>query len=306
MPFITDHGLQIYYREERPPRRASSQGIAGPRALLFIPGDTASSACLTAELRYFGHRYRSLALDPPGTGRSQRLGVWPADWWSLAASAATSLMEQLELAPSVIVGSGDGSLTALLMAAEQPHLVCGVVADSCPPALSASDLMTGAAARRRVLGTWRADEERSLCAARPWGRWRPRMERWSRSSFWRRAHGRDWRAVVAADADLRERLARGGGLDLLGGNVAELGCPILLTGSIEDDQLAELGPRLETVARRMPRAQLFLWPEGGHPLMWTAPTAFRRAVDDFLTDVCDALSGTHPAAPAAGDALDLR
>lgn len=304
MPFITDHGQQIYYREERPSRRVATESAGVPRTLVFIPGDTASSACLTGELRYFGHRYHALALDPPGTGRSLRLSTWPADWWHLTATAAAALTEQLALAPAVVIGSSDGGLVALLLALEHPHLVCGVVADSCPPVFSASDMVEAAAARRRVLSASRADAASGSLADHTTGPWRLRMRRWSRAWFWQRAHGSDWRSVVAADADLRERAACEGDLDLFGERLARLHCPVLFSGSLDDDVFTDLGPRLEEAADRMPDAQVFLWPGGGHPLMWTAPTAFRRAVDDFLTDIAGG-AGQGTAADTLG-AADLR
>lgn len=288
MPFITDHGLRIHYREERPPRRIAAAVGRVPRALVFLPGDTMSSAGLAGELRYFGHRYRTLALDPPGTGRSERLPAWPEDWWRVTAVAAATLIERLGSTPAVVVGSSDGGLAALLLALERPDLVKGVVADSCPPTLRASELRTAAAARRRVLAASGEGPPDDPHNGRSAGSWRLRIRRWPRVWSWQRAHGSDWRDVIAADADLRERVARGGDYDPCGGRLTALRCPVLFSGSLDDDVIPDLGVRLEEAAEALPDARVFLWPEGGHPLMWTAPAAFRRAVDDFLTDIATA------------------
>lgn len=45
--------------------------------MLILPGNTASSSCYQGEMDYFSDRYRVASLDFLGTGRSDRLSVWP-------------------------------------------------------------------------------------------------------------------------------------------------------------------------------------------------------------------------------------
>jgi pimeloyl-ACP methyl ester carboxylesterase len=282
MPTLIHHGLHIYYREERPPRRAAG----GRPTLIFLPGNTASSANLGSELRYFGHRFRCLALDPPGTGRSERLTVWPADRWMLTAGAVAALMGRLDLGPAVLVGSSGGGIVALLLALERSDLVAGVVADSCPPQLRTADLRAQIAARRELLDR-RRDEPAAVQQPRSADSLGGFMRRRSLAWFWRRAHGPDWPAVVEADTEFLERLVQDGDHDPFNGHLDQVRCPVLLSGSLEDDVIRDLGARLEEMALTIPDCRLFLWPEGAHPLMWSAPVPFRRAVDDFLVDLAD-------------------
>jgi pimeloyl-ACP methyl ester carboxylesterase len=76
-------------------------------------------------------RSRVVALDARGHGRSERR---PVDV-SRAAHAADAVfvVERLNLAPTVVVGHSLGGQVAMLVAAERPNLVCGlVVVDGSP------------------------------------------------------------------------------------------------------------------------------------------------------------------------------
>ncbi len=72
MPYFTHEGHRLHYRE---------QGSGRP--LLILPGDTSSAAHHSGELAHFGDRYHSVSLDFRGTGRSDRIETWPADWWEI-------------------------------------------------------------------------------------------------------------------------------------------------------------------------------------------------------------------------------
>jgi len=318
MPTLIHQGLRIHYREERPPRRVNA-GSGGRPALIFLPGNTGSSASLGSELRYFGHRFRCLALDPPGTGRSERLPRWSTDRWMLTAGAVATLIEHLDLDPVVPVGSGGGGITALLLALERPDLVAGVVADSCPAELRATDVSAQIAVRRELLRRRRDDPAAIRHPARSGDSLGGYVRRQSLAWFWRRAHGPDWPAVIETDMDLLEQVLGDADHDPFSGRLDQIRCPVLLSGSLEDDVIADLGPRLEEMALTIPDCRLFLWPEGAHPLMWTAPVPFRRAIEDFLGDLatlCGTSSTSLPVAthdgagapplhtgPAAGDGL---
>jgi pimeloyl-ACP methyl ester carboxylesterase len=74
---------------------------------------------------WLSERARVVALDARGHGRSERL---PADVSRAAHVADAALaVERLELGRIVVVGQSLGGLTALLLAAERPDLVRGLV-----------------------------------------------------------------------------------------------------------------------------------------------------------------------------------
>jgi pimeloyl-ACP methyl ester carboxylesterase len=105
-------------------------GGDGPPVLLLhglagYAGEWADTA------RWLTERCRVVALDARGHGRSER---FPADVSRAALVAdAAFAVESLRLGPVVVVGQSLGGLAALLLAAERPDLVHGlVVADASP------------------------------------------------------------------------------------------------------------------------------------------------------------------------------
>jgi pimeloyl-ACP methyl ester carboxylesterase len=79
-----------------------------------------------AELLGRSYGIRSIAIDPPGVGRSPEL---PADGYRLPALAdlLAGLIEQLETGPCVVLGHSWGALVGCHMAAAHPELVDALV-----------------------------------------------------------------------------------------------------------------------------------------------------------------------------------
>jgi valacyclovir hydrolase len=244
MPYFTSGGHRLHYRE---------QGN-GP-LLLLLPGNSASGAHMQGELDYFMGRYHAVALDFLGTGRSERLAVWPDDWWARAAEDAATLMTHLGESSCVAMGTSGGAVVALLLAAISPERVQAVVADS-------------------FIGHWQPPALRALVAGRP-------LADAHAAHFWQYGHGEDWRQVVEADSALLERLAERGG-DVLGGALARIGCPTLFTGSLRDDLLPNVAEETCSMARQVAGSHVYFADSGNHPLMWSRPQAFRRAAGCFL------------------------
>jgi pimeloyl-ACP methyl ester carboxylesterase len=244
MPFFTHQQRQLFYRE---------QGSGAP--LLILPGNTASSACHLGELEHFGRHYHAVALDFPGTGRSDRLAVWPRDWWAEGAAAAVALLEQLGAERCIAVGTSGGAAVALLLAIHYPGRVRAVIADSVVARIPAPAL--------RALLAERAQRTPGQVA------------------FWGQAHGDDWRQVVDADTLM---LAGYGltGLDYFQARLAQIACPVLLTASLTDALLPAVAPQLCAMAQQIRHSQLFLINGGDHPLMWSRAGEFRAVADAFL------------------------
>lgn len=244
MPDFEHAGRRLFFR---------AQG-AGP-LLLILPGNTASSALHGGELEHFGRRFQAAALDFLGTGGSDRLAHWPANWWEDNARAAAALVKHLGTGPAVLVGTSGGALTALLTALRHPEAVRAVVADSTVERFPAGWLEANLAERRRRTP--------------------------GQIAFWQTAHGADWEAVVAADSAFLAGFSAAGG-DLFQGRLAELRCPVLFTASLSDPLLPEPGPQNLAMAAQVAGSQVWLSPAGDHPLMWSRPREWRAAVDAFL------------------------
>src|SRR5436190_819768 len=105
-------------------------GGDGP-ATLLLHGLAGHAGEWTATARWLTGRCRVVALDARGHGRSER---HPADVSREAhVGDAAFAIESLGLAPAIVVGQSLGGQTALLVAADRPDLVRGLVlADAGP------------------------------------------------------------------------------------------------------------------------------------------------------------------------------
>lgn len=247
MAYFTYDNHRLFYRE---------QG-KGP-LLLILPGNTASSACLQGELEYFGERFQAVSFDFMGTGQSDRLAFWPEDWWKQGADQATALIEHLGRDRCVVMGSSGGAVIALLMAIFHPKQVDAVIADSCVEKFPAESL------RDEVSRRSQAPEELL--------------------DFWKFAHGDDWQQVVDADSNLMLRFAEQES-DCFYGRLKEIVCPVLLTASLQDTDLPNVGDQIVTMAEQIPDSRIFMMKKGAHPLMWTCPEDFREVSNYFLSQI---------------------
>jgi pimeloyl-ACP methyl ester carboxylesterase len=100
-------------------------------------------------------------------------------------------------------------------------------------------------------------------------------------TFWQHAHGDDWEQVIEADNDLLLGLAQRDG-QWFERSLSEIGCPVLLTGSMQDETLFNGATQTVEMAEQIPESQLVLINGGEHPLMWSRPRGFRRAADSSL------------------------
>lgn len=246
MPKFTFQGKQLFYRY---------QGD-GP-LLVILPGNTASSICHQAELDYFADSFTTVALDYLGTGLSERVSQLPADWFAYCADQTAALIEHLALGPAILVGTSGGAVVALHCAAAHPDKVRAVIADSFTPAFTPQML------RQNVI------EERS----------QPTKDQ---AAFWQYAHGEDWQSIVETDTQILIDLVENGG-QWLGESLPRISCPVLLTFSLEDPMLMEPVKYGFEILSQLPDGRIFFSPKGGHPLMWSAPEAFRQAIQGFLS-----------------------
>jgi valacyclovir hydrolase len=164
-------------------------------------------------------------------------------------------MDHLSVAQAIVMGTSGGAVAALLMAQHAPDRVRAVIADSC------------------VVG-----EPSEVLRAEVAGR---RQRHPEAVAFWRYAHGDDWEQVVAADSDLLLRLAQRDGR-WFARSLTEIGCLVLLTGSLQDRTLWNGTAQMVEMTRQIPESQLVLINGGDHPLMWSRSQHFRRIADSFL------------------------
>jgi len=250
MACFTHEGRRLQYRVRG----------EGP-LILVLPGATASSFHHQGDLDRLSTQFglRAAALDLPGTGASDRLDHWPDDWWTLSARAAAALIEHLGERRAIALGTSGGAIVALRLALLYPEHVRAVIADS-------------------FIDRWEnPDDLRAEMAGRE-------ARTPEQIAFWSDGHGPDWEAAVDADSDLLRRFADAGG-DWFGDTVADVACPVLLTGSLRDDLIPDVGQRALHMALTIPDCRVCLHNQGGHPLMWSQPEAFYAAARMFLNGV---------------------
>jgi pimeloyl-ACP methyl ester carboxylesterase len=244
MPFLSQQGHRLFYRQ---------QG-QGP-LLLVLPGNTASSAHHAGELAYFGQRFHTVSPDYWGTGQSDRLASWPDDWYQQAAQDACALAAHLGEARCIAMGTSGGAVVALWMAILRPQQVRAVIADSTVETMPAAWLeMVMQERAKRTSG---------------------------QVTFWQQAHGDDWSQVVEADSAMFVR-AWSMRRSVFDSRLGEIACPVLLTASLADPMLPDVGAQTLHAAQQIPGCQVYLHTCGGHPLMWTQPADFRRICDSFI------------------------
>jgi pimeloyl-ACP methyl ester carboxylesterase len=245
MPYTLWNHRRIFYREKG----------SGP-LLVLLPGNTSSSVNMQADLAHFSSRFKAVALDFLGTGRSDRLDYWTDDWWLSGAHQVNQLVRHLGYDKCILVGTSGGAVTALLAAIHHPEIVRGVVADSFIPYLTQEML------------------ENHLIPDRT----QPQP---GQILFWEAAHGPYWKQVVDADTAMIERFVRRGG-DWFKGQFDRVRCPVLLTASKVDPVLPGVAGHFADMAEQIQGSRIYLHHEGQHPLIWSVPGIFRGVSDLFL------------------------
>lgn len=76
--------------------------------LVFLTGNTSSSAVHDGEIDYFAKKYRVICPDYIGYGKSQRIEPFPSDFWWVNAHIVVELVRNLAIDSVVIVGTSGG------------------------------------------------------------------------------------------------------------------------------------------------------------------------------------------------------
>ena len=125
MPTASVNGTTLYYEEA---------GAAGQQPLLFIHGMCGDARVWADQVRRLSPQFHCLAYDRRGHSRSP-LGQVERRTVELHADDAAQLLDELGLAPCVVVGSSGGARVALDLIRRYPGLVRGAVLSE-PPALT--------------------------------------------------------------------------------------------------------------------------------------------------------------------------
>jgi pimeloyl-ACP methyl ester carboxylesterase len=243
--------------------------------VLLLHGLLGRASHWSGTARRLAGRHRVLALDQRGHGRADAPARYTEDTYVEDALAA---VEQLGLAPAVLVGHGTGALTAWACAARRPDLVAAVVI--CEMRAAA----VGESTQRSwtqwfeswplpfaSLGEARAYfDGQEACPALP-----PVYGEFFAESMAEAEDG--WRPPHAAEHLLRSRDAWIA--EPHWDELAHVRCPALVVRGVE----GLLGrAEAQEMVRVLPRGSYAEIPEAGHLAPWEQPEAWCAAVEGFL------------------------
>ena len=255
----------------------------GPLTILCMGGLTRNSLDFTDLAKHLSG-YRVLAVDQRGRGRSE----WdpnPANYTPAAqAGDMFALLDKLEIARVVLVGTSNGGLMSMIMGATQPSRVAGIILNDIGPEIPIAALkrISLSLAGLPPVKSWdeAADQARQVYeVALPNytpGDWEDFAHRTYRK-------GENGTPVVAYDPALAQTLHD---LDFTK-ELPDLwslwpaieGIPILaIRGAVSDILTKEL---LSAMVARHPRTQAVEVPDRGHVPMLDEPVA-QAAIDAFL------------------------
>jgi len=234
-PLLPGRAAQLYYRERG----------RGPALVLLHSGWGFEAYPFARQLRELSRRYRVIAPDRTGYGRSPPVEDLPEDYHRLYAVETLRILDGLGISTAALWGHSDGAVVAAWMAIEAPSRVRGVVLEAFhlwrAKVSSLPFFETGA----RAPEDFGADKVAALRRDHGDARWSTIV----------RAGARAWLRIIA-------RGEREGG-DLFDGRLSEVACPVLLLHGARDPR-SEPG-EIEAAREALPGAVFELLDSGHSP-----------------------------------------
>ncbi|MEU0949072.1 alpha/beta hydrolase [Streptomyces canus] len=251
--------------------------------VLLLHGLMGRASHWASTARWLSERYRAVALDQRGHGQSDKppRAAFTRDAYVEDAEAA---LEQLGLAPTVLIGHAMGALTAWQLAARRPDLVRGVII--CDMRASALG-----AASQREWGEWFKAWPvpfATLADVRKWfGEDDPWVERPNpaRGEFYAEVMAESpdgWRPVFEPEQMLSSRETWV--YDAHWEELTQVRCPALVVRGLD----GELGrAEAQEMVRVLPRGEYAEVADAGHLVHYDQPEAWRAAIEPFLDALGD-------------------
>ena len=244
-------------------------GGDGPGALL-LHGLAGSAREWDETAAWLTETHRVVALDQRGHGRSERR---PGDVSRAAfVGDAVAAIDQLELAPVILIGQSLGGHTAFLAAAERPDLVRGLVVAEASPAEADPVTVRQVAG---MLSSWPRPFPSRDAALEFFGGDTLRARAWADN-----LEERDGELFPAFDVDVMEAALAAAEAPSWT-TWASILVPCLL---VRGESGALSADEAKSMIGALPSAELATIP-GGHDVHLDAPTEWRAAVSGFLADL---------------------
>ncbi len=247
MAYFKYDGKKVFYKIE---------GNGFP--LLLLHGNSVSSKMFVTVKGDFKKKFKTILIDFPGHGKSERLPELPTDFWFYNSEVAYALISHLELESVAVIGTSGGAQIAINLALEHPDAVKCLIADSFEGDTPEATWING-------LDEERAADKKKLMA----------------KLVWYYCHGKDWRMVVDQDTDVYKRFLETG-KNFFHQDISTLKVPTMFTGSFEDEFIDNIDKRYKKLTDKNPAIKTKLFNTGKHPAMVTNKKEFFPAAVDFI------------------------
>ncbi len=262
---LADDGVRIHYQVF---------GRAGGEPVLMIQGLGTDSRGWLGQRLAFGARYRCIALDNRGVGRSDK----PAGPYAMQTMVddVIAVLDDADVGSAHVMGASMGGIIAQLLAVEHPERVRSLVlaCTACHHTAWRRELLAEWAEQVRTQGmrSFAARNLRWIVGSRSLRRFWPLMQIVGPVAFScpPASFGAQVGAILAMDDSVRVKLA-----SIRTPTLVIVGSQDVLTPLADSEELAE----------RIPAAQLAVVPGGAHGFMFEHATTYNRVVIDFLDSV---------------------
>jgi pimeloyl-ACP methyl ester carboxylesterase len=242
---------------------------AGSPPVLLLHGLAGYAGEWSETIGWLGQGHRVAAFDARGHGESERD---PEDVSRQAHVAdAAHVIEQLGLAPCVVIGQSLGGVTALLLAAERPDLVSGLIVGEAAPILPGEEEI------RRVgdwLAGWPVPFAGRTAAVEFFGGPSLRAEAWAggldqREDGWWPRFDPEVMLRTLTETSPREFWDQWGSVS----------CPTLVVGGEDGSLTVDDARRMGDLLSGTPFVTI---PDAGHDLHLEQPLRWRAAVEALI------------------------
>jgi len=275
--FKSKDGLNIFYRD------IGGQNDGTP--VICLPGLTRNSRDFDALASYMSDRRRVLTIDFRGRGFSDYDPNWENYHPPTYVDDVWTLLDALDIPQVIVVGTSLGGLCAMVMAAQQPQRVAGVVMNDIGPEINPAGLerIQAYTGRLPAVTNW---AEAAAQVREVYGAWLPGLSDADFEALARRGFREGDDGVPRLDMDpnigraVREVGPQKGDPWALFDALADMPAT-LLWGALSDILTADIVDRMQA---RKPDLAVVQVPGRGHVPLLDEPECL-AAIDDILERV---------------------
>lgn len=278
---------------------------SGPETLVFVPPwSIIHSRVYKAQSPYFSQRFRCIAYDGRGNGRSDRPLEVTAYSLDNYVADALAVMDATGTASAVLVGLSFGGMIACVLAAHHPQRVKAAVlvgtAASIGPGVAGTTTENFLADRNPVAGWEKYNRDYWMTSYPDFADFFIRTIFSEPHSTKQIEDGAEWAGETtgAVLARIVEARSIPPAFDVSEAMYREIACPILMIHG--DDDRIQPHARAEAVAAAT-GAELVTIPGGGHNPLGRFPAKSNTLIADFLARTLDAVAPKPTAARSRRD-----